>query len=177
MAGRSAAIATGFRIKLTPEQRAELHRRARKRVVPPRLRDRLEMVRLSDLDWSVPKIAAYLGCHEQTVRKSVKAFLAGGFDALPDRPRPGRPPTLTVGHLEAVEQHLDAAAARGETWTAPRLAAWLAETHRVRIDPEYLAARLRQRKFRWKRTKRSVRHKADPDLQARAKADLEVLTF
>lgn len=177
MAGRSPAIATGFRIELAPEQRAELHRGARERVVPPRLRDRLEMVRLSDLGWSVPKIAAGLGCHEQTVRKYVKAFLVGGFAALPDRPRPGRPPTLTVAHLEAVEQHLDAAAARGETWTAPRLAAWLAETHRVRIDPEYLAARLRQRKFRWKRTKRSVRHKADPDLQAHARADLEVLTF
>jgi transposase len=169
-------MATGFRIRLTPEQRAELRRRARERVVPPRLRDRLEMVRLSDLDWAVPKIAAYLGCHEQTVRKHVKAFLAGGFAALPDRPRPGRPPTLTIAHLEAVEQHLDAAAARGETWTAPRLATWLAEAHRVRVAPEYLAARLRQREFRWKRTKRSVRHKADPDLQAQAKADLEVLT-
>ncbi len=146
-------------------------------MVPPRLRDRLELVRLSDLDWSVPKIAAYLGCHEQTVRKYVKAFLAGGFDALPDRPHPGRPPTLTVAHLEAVEQHLDAAAARGETWTAPRLATWLAEAHRVRIDPEYLAARLRRCKFRWKRTKRSVQHKADPGLQAQAKADLEVLTL
>jgi hypothetical protein len=47
----------------------------------------------------------------------------------------------------------------------------------VRVASEYLAARLRQRKFRWKRTKRSVQHKADPDLQARAKAELEVLTF
>ncbi len=176
MAGRSPAIATGFRIKLRPGQQTELHRRAREREVPPRLRDRLEMVRLSDLDWSVPKIASYLGCHEQTVRKYVKAFLAGGFDALPDRPRPGRPPTLTVGHLEAVEQHLDAAAARGETWTAPRLATWLAETHGVRVHHEDLGAQLRRRKFRWKRTKRSVRHKADPDLQARARADLEVLT-
>lgn len=170
-------MAIGFRIELTPGQRAELHRRARERVVPPRLRDRLEMVRLSDLGWSVPKIAAYLGAHEQTVRRCVKAFLGGGFAALPDRPRPGRPPTLTAAHLAAVERHLDAAAARGETWTAPRLAAWLAGTHGVRIDSEYLAARLRARKFRWKRTKRSVRHKADPDLQARAKADLEVLTF
>jgi transposase len=177
MVGRSPAIATGFRIKLTPGQRAELHRRARARVAPPRLRDRLEMVRLSDLGWSVPKIAAYLGCHEQTVRKYVKAFLAGGFAALPDRPRPGRPPTLLVAHLEAVEALLDAAATRGETWTAPRLAGWLAETHRVRVDPEYLAARLRRRKFRWKRTERTVQHKAAPDLQAQAKADLEALTL
>lgn len=135
------------------------------------------MVRLSDLDWSVPRIAAYLRCHEQTVRKYVKAFLRDGFAALPDRPRPGRPPRLTVAHLEAVEARLDAAAAQGETWTAPRLAGWLAETHQVRVDPESLASRLRARRFRWKRTKRSVRHKADPDRQAQARADLEVLPF
>jgi len=170
-------MATGFRIRLTPEQRDELHRRARARVIPPRVRDRLEMVRLSDLDWSVPRIAAYLGCHEQTARRAVKAFLAGGFEALPDQPRPGRPPTLTAAHLGAVEALLDAAAARGETWTAPRLAAWLAETQAVWIDAEHLAARLRARKFRWKRTKCSVQHKADPHLQEQARADLEVLTF
>ena len=170
-------MATGFRIRLTPEHREELHRRARAREVAPRLRDRLEMVRLSDLDWSVPRIAAYLGAHEQTVRRVIKAFLAGGFAALPDRPRPGRPPTLTMAHLEAVEALLDAAAPRGETWTAPQLAAWLAATHGVRVDAEYLAARLRARKFRWKRTKRSVQHKADPNLQAQPQADLEVLTF
>ena len=170
-------MATGYRIRLTAEHRDELHRRARARELAPRLRDRLEMVRLSDLDWSVPRIAAYLRCHEQTVRRVVKAFLADGFAALPDRPRPGRPPTLTVAHLEAVEALLDAAARQGQTWTAPRLAAWLAETHGVRVDAEYLAARLRQRRFRWKRTKRSVQHKADPDLQKQAAADLEVLTF
>jgi transposase len=170
-------MATGYRIRLTPEQREELHRRSRARVLPPRLRDRLEMVRLSDLDWSVPRIAAAVGCHEQTVRRVVKAFLAGGFDALPDRPRPGRPPRLTLAHLEAVEALLDTAAAGGQTWTAPRLAAWLADTYGVRVDPEYLASRLRQRKFRWKRTKRSVQHKANPDLQNQAQAELEVLTF
>ena len=170
-------MATGYRIRLTAEQREELHRRARARDVAPRLRDRLEMVRRSDLDWSVPRIAASLGCHEQTVRRAVKAFLAGGFAALPDRPRPGRPLTLTVAHLEAVEALLDAAAHGGQTWTAPRLAAWLADTHGVRVAPEYLASRLRRRKFRWKRTKRSVQHKASPDLQAQAKAELEVLTF
>ena len=170
-------MATGFRIQLTAEQRDELHRRARAREVAPRLRDRLAMVRLSELDWSVPRIAAYLGCHEQTVRRVVKAFLAGGFAALPDRPRPGRPPTLMLTHLAAVEALLDAAARRGQTWTAPRLAAWLAETQGVRVDPEYLAARLRTRRFRWQRTKRSVQHKANPDLQNQAQAELEVLTF
>jgi transposase len=140
------------------------------------LRDRLEMIRLSDLGWGVPAIARYLGKHEQTVRKYVKAFRASGWDALPDRPRPGRPPTLTAAHLLAVERLLDEAAARGErTWTAPQLARWLEATHHVRVRPKYLGERLRQRRCRWKRTKRTVQHKADPDRQQQAKADLAVL--
>jgi transposase len=181
VAGGDPAIAKPYRVRLTPEQRTELHARARQRVVAPAVRDRLEMVRLSDLGWSVPQIARYLDKHEQTVRKYIKAFLAAGesgWDALPDRPRPGRPPTLTEAHLRATEQLLDEAAARGErTWSAPQLARWLEETHQVRVRPKYLGERLRQRKFRWKRTKRTVQHKADPDRQAQAQADLAVLTL
>lgn len=142
------------------------------------------MVRLSDLGRSVPRIAADLGRHEQTVRKYLKAFLADlvagrdGWGVLPDRPRPGRPPTLTEAHLLAVERLLDEAAARGErTWSAPQLARWLDETHGVQVRPKYLGERLAARRFRWKRTKRTVQHKADPVRQEQAQAALAVLSF
>ena len=159
-----------------------MQRRSRERVIAPALRDRLEMIRLSELGWGVPTIARYLGRHEQTVRKYITAFVAagptGGWAALPDRPRPGRPPTVTEAHWLAMERVLDEAAARGErTWSAPQVAAWLAKTYRLDVSPRYLGERLRQRKFRWKRTKRSVQPKADPDRQAHAKADLAVLPF
>ena len=144
----------------------------------PALRDRLEMVRLSDLGWGVPQIAAYLGKHEHTVRKYVKAFLAGGWDALPDRPRPGRPPTLTAAHLLALERLLDEAASQGErTWAAPPLARWLEDHHGVRVRPKYLGERLAARRFRWKRTKRTIQHKADPVRQAQAQAELAALAL
>ena len=168
-------MATGYRIRLTAEQQTEWHRRWWAAGTAPAERERLEMVRLA-AHRSVPWIAAHVGRHEQTVRRVVTRFLAQGFAGLADRPRSGRPPRLTAAHLAAVEAHLDAAAARGETWTSPRLATWLAETHGARVNHEYLGARLRARKYRWKRTKRSVRHKADPALQAQAKAALEGLT-
>ncbi len=166
-------MATGFRIRLTPEQRAELHRRARERAVAPRLRDRLEMVRLSDLDWSVPRSAAYLGVHEQTVRKYVKAFLADGFDALPDRPRPGRPPTVTAAHLDALAALLEGG---GRTWTTPQLVAWLEQAHGVRVHPDHLSRLLHARRFGWQRTVTSVAHKRrDPDGYGAKVAELENL--
>jgi len=42
---------------LTPEQRQDLHQRTRQAGLAPSTRDRLEMVRLADAGWSVPKMA------------------------------------------------------------------------------------------------------------------------
>lgn len=165
-----------IRVSLTAEQLAEVNARARDQATSPRTRERLEMVRLSHLGLAVPQIAAHLGRHEQTVRRVVAGFLADGFAALPDRPRPGRPATLTAAALAAAEQRLDADAAAGRTWTGPQLAAWLAEEHGVGVSPGWLSARLKARRFRWKRTRQSVRHKQrDPDLHAAKEAELEVL--
>ncbi|MDQ3656185.1 MAG: helix-turn-helix domain-containing protein, partial [Chloroflexota bacterium] len=100
--------------RLDPAQHEELRTRTRAPSIAPRTRDRLEMIRLADAGWSVPHIARHLGTHEHTVRKYVKAFLAAGFDALPDRPRPGRPPTVTTAHLDALEALLDVG---GRTWS------------------------------------------------------------
>jgi putative transposase len=138
-----------IRVSLTPEQREELHHRSRERVVAPRVRDRLEMIRLSDLGWSVPRIARTLNLHEQTVRKYIKAFMAHGFDALPDRPRPGRPKTITEEHLAAVERLLEAGA-NGGMWTLNRLAEWLQQQHGVIVTPGRLGALLRRRRAHWR---------------------------
>ncbi len=57
-----------YRIILSNDQRDELRERTRQAGLAPSTRDRLEMVRLSDAGWSVPRIARHLGQHEQTVR-------------------------------------------------------------------------------------------------------------
>jgi transposase len=165
-----------YRVTLSAEQRAELNQRARSRTLASRLRDRLEMVRLSDLGWRVPQIARAVGAHEQTVRKYIKAFLVRGFAGLADQPIPGRTPRAGTEDLAALGRLLDAAAARGQTWTAGQLAAWLARERAVHLSTSRLRVLLRQHDFRWKRTKRSVRHqRRDPDLQAAKEADLELL--
>ena len=78
-----------YRIHLSAEQHHELRARTRQTGLAPSTRDRLEMVRLSDAGWSVPRIARHLGQHEQTVRMWIKAFLGGGFAALANKPRGG----------------------------------------------------------------------------------------
>ena len=133
-----------FRVQLSAEQREELRVRAHERGIAPRTSDRLEMVRLADGGWNIPRIARHLGYHEQTVRKYIKQFLVGGFDRLPDRPRSGRPARITEGHLRALERLIDEP---DRTWTTPQLVQWLEQGFQVRVHPNHLARLLHERRF------------------------------
>lgn len=162
-----------FRVSLSEEQRAELQRRTHEPGVKPSVRDRLEMVRLADAGWSVPRIARHLGAHEQTVRRYVKTYLTEGFDGLAPRPHPGRPARIRLADLEAVEQLLEET---DRTWTAPQLVAWLEAERGVSLCRDHLGRLLRRRGFRWKRTKQTVAHKRkDPTLVHTAERELAAL--
>src|SRR5262245_44762433 len=81
-------------LRLTPAQRAELRARLRQATVAPRLRARLQCVRLRDQGQTVPQIAERLAVGQATVRRAPGRVRTGGLDALADRPRAGRPPRL-----------------------------------------------------------------------------------
>ena len=161
-----------YRVRLTNAQRAELQRRTRQAGVAPSTRDRLEMVRLSDAGWSVPRIARHLGQHEQTVRSWIKAFLAGGFDGLPNKPRGGKHSALTPAMLDAVRTEV---ATTQRTWTAGQLAEWVAEQYGVRLSAGRMRFHLRRAKLSYKRTSRRLKHKQKPEEVAAKKAPLPPL--
>jgi len=147
------------RITLCDDQRADLRERTRQAGIAPSTRDRLEMGRLSDAGWSGPRIARHLGQHEQTGRTWITAFLAGGFDALPTKPRGGKESALSAPLLEGVR----AAGATGtRTWTAAPLAAWVAERHGVRLSADRVRIHLGRARLSWQRTSRTLRHTQDP---------------
>jgi transposase len=149
-----------YHITLTPEQRHELRQRTHQAGLAPSTRDRLEMVSLSDAGWSVPRIARHLGQHEQTVRTWIKAFRAGGFAALPHKPRGGKVSALSTPMLESIRAEL---ATGTRTWTAAQLADWVAAEHGVRLSADRLRIHLRRARISWQRTSRTLRHKQDPD--------------
>jgi transposase len=164
-----------FRIHLTDAQRTDVRALARARATPASLRERLEMIALADAGQTVPQIARFLGRHEQTVRRWVKAFLSGGLPALPDPARHagGRPRHITDAHLDALTSLLDTTE---RAWTTRQLADWVASEHGVRVHPLHLSRLLHRRGYRWKRTRRSLVHlRHDPDLQVAKQAELEAL--
>ena len=159
-----------YRSALSDEQRQELRERTRQAGIAPNTRERLEMVRLSDAGWSVPRIARHLGQHEPTVRAWITAFLDGGCPALPNKPRGGTQSALTAAMLAAVR----AAVATGtRPWTAAQLADWVAAHHGVRLSADRLRVHLRRAKISWQRTSRTLKHKQDSDEVAERQAVLE----
>jgi transposase len=161
-----------YRITLTDEQRTELKRRTQQVGLAPSTRDRLEMVRLADAGWSVPRIARHLDQHEQTVRSWIKAFLRGGFDALPNQPRGGKQSALTPAVLAAVRTEISNGT---RTWTARQLMEWIAEHHGVRVSTDRLRVHLKRAKISWQRTSRSLKHKQKPDEVAETQASIRTL--
>lgn len=161
-----------YRVHLTEPQRRALTARARTPELAARTRERLEMVRLADAGWSIPRIAQHFQRSEPTVRTWIKRFLAGGLDALPDQPHPGQTSQLTPALLAAIRDHLRASP---RTWTAAQLAAWLAAEHGLSLSPEHLGDLLRRAGITYHRTSRSLKHKQDPLQVAEQQADLETL--
>jgi putative transposase len=162
-------------IRLKRAEYAALYARRETPGLNKRLRDRIGMVVDAANGQDTAKIAYYHAVDVQTVRKYLKAYQAGGLTALSDRPRAGRPPALSAADWAALLERLDAGATGERTWTLRQLVDWLATERGVTISAARLGRHLHQRRFRWKRTKRSLQHKADADTQADKAADLGTL--
>ncbi|MFI6931756.1 transposase [Streptomyces sp. NPDC050287] len=162
-------------VELTQGQESDVRERLRKRDLAPHTRLRLECIRLMARGMTVPEVADVLECNDVTVRAAVHRFARGGFEALEDAPRTGRPPSLSRADRDALAGLLAESANQGRTWTAAALCEWLHAERGAEISPAWLTEVLRQEGFRWKRTRDTRRHKADPVLQQAARAQLEDL--
>lgn len=161
-----------IRVVLTEVQVGELTHVRRDAKTRPRTRDRLEMVRLANLGWTIPRIAQHFEMTESRIRHWIKAFLSDGFDGLKDRGGVGPKRRLTP---LLVEQIRILTSTDGRTWTTVQINEWLLEQHGFTMNRRYLAEALNKNGLRYKRTTRTLQHKQDPEKVADRKADLETL--
>ncbi|MDQ3657864.1 MAG: helix-turn-helix domain-containing protein [Chloroflexota bacterium] len=136
------------------------------RSLPPRLRERLEMVKAAYHGAEVEAIVRWSGRTDETVRRWLRVFGEGGLDALADAPRSGRPVRADAAYLAALETAVDTDPRTLElafdVWTSARLSAYLAETTGTRIAPGWLRVLLHRQRFANGRPKHSVAHLQDP---------------
>jgi transposase len=161
-----------YHVKLDDAARQELHLRAHHKQVAPRTRDRLEMVRLSDRGWSIPKIAQHLGQHEQTVRFWIKRFLLQGFCGLDDLPHTGQQSAITAQILGQVRSWIEKA---DRTWNAHQVAAEVERVYGIKRSYAQWRRLLKKEQMSYKRTSRSLRHKQQTDQKASKQTQLQAL--
>ncbi|WP_425824673.1 winged helix-turn-helix domain-containing protein [Streptomyces fractus] len=165
-----------LRVELTDDQRRDLHGVLARGDLTAYTRQRAECIRFLDRGRTTAEVADLPECHQVTVRAAIHRLEKGRIAGLLDAPRPGRPATLLgLEDRVALAVLLDESTADGTTWTAPALCDWLRAERGVEISADRLAELLHRDGFRWKRTRDSVRHEADPVLQQTARAQLEDL--
>jgi len=152
-------------IPLTDAQRVAVIAALRQRDLPPRLRERLEMVKAAALGQEVEGIAAWSGRTPRTVCRWLDRFMDGGIAALADAPRSGRPPIADAGYHAALDAVTDTPPRTlgmpFDAWTSARLSAYLAETTGVRIAPGWIRMLLVGHRFRCGRPKHTLDHLRD----------------
>lgn len=161
-----------YRVSLTAEQVTQLNRLCRDPATKAPTRDRLEMLRLANVGWSIPKISRHFGLTESRVRHWVKAFLRDGFGALENKKAPGPKRKLTPEILAHLKQTVGQ---DGHTWAAPQVMEWLQEHYGLSVNRTWLCEVMNQNGMSYKRTTRTVRHKQTPEQVADKKASLDTL--
>ncbi len=152
-----------IRVQLTDSTRLDLQA-LRRTALPPRARDRLEMVLLSDAGWSPPRIAEHLGCYPQTVRSLIHGFNARGTAAL----YPGKPgPAPDHARRDRVAGRLRELLSQDRTWTSAQLADALRPCG-VGLTGRQVRRYLALLNAGYRRTASTLEHKQDPGKVGRA---------
>lgn len=136
----------------------------RRKALPPKVRDRIEMLTLSDAGWSPPKIAAHLGYCGQAVRDLLRDFQSRGIASLYPR-RTG--PSPDTKRRELVAEELRRLLAEERIWTSRQLSEALIAKGIV-LGPRQVRRYLKRLKASYRRTASTLKHKQDEVKAARA---------
>ena len=143
-----------------------LERLAHARTEPAWLVERAQMLWRAHQGERVPAIAQALRVDDETVRRWLKRFNAGGLADLADEPRSGRPPTYTaeeVGMIIATSLTDPAELALPfGSWTLDRLTAYLHEAQGLTISRSRIGALLQQEGLRWRKQETWFGERPDP---------------
>lgn len=93
---------TKYRVRLNPKPRKRLETLVRRRTPQHGMVRRAEVVLLSDRGFGIGEIALRLSLDHQVVRRWLKRYISGGFNALKDRRRSGRPVSIEAQILQKI---------------------------------------------------------------------------
>jgi transposase len=131
-----------LRIVLTEEEDRTLSELREAQSVPYRTRDRAHMLRLNAQGWNVPAIAEIFGCHEHTVRATLRRWETDGLCGLWETSGRGAKPKWQPSDLEYLTTCIDQAP---RTYTSIQLAHKLKQDRCVDLSSDRLRRLLKKK--------------------------------
>ncbi len=145
-------------VRLTAEEDDMLREVEQNPQLRAKIRQRAQVVRLSNQGWTVGQITTHTGRSDTSVGRDFDRWERRGVAGLADSPPPGN--SATIG--EVARTFLRERLAEDRTWNAPQLADVLAEHVKVRVDPETIRRHLHEMNYSWKRTRYVPGYAPDP---------------
>lgn len=97
---------TRLQVILSELEDQQLYELRESKTVPNRTKRRAETLRLNHRGWPTERIAEYLNCRVETVRRTIHRWQAQGMDGLSDAARSGRPAGWKASDFAVVEAHI-----------------------------------------------------------------------
>jgi transposase len=127
---------------------------------------RATIIILSSMGLSAAEIARALVVTERQVRRCRHRWREGGWHALQDQERSGRPAQVNRDYLRLLRRtakkdphQMGYAFSR---WTSPRLSVYMEEKTGIKLSPDYLDKLLRGRGLVWGKGKLTTENLVDP---------------
>lgn len=131
----------------------------------PDTRSRYQMILLSQQGYTPPQIAGVVLRSDDTVRRMLRRFHAGGLDAVPRRYAPGGPRTVTPAWeaelLRVIDLDPHGVGVESSTWTTGLLASYLARATGIAVDQETVRLYLHAHDYVCKRPTWTLKKRAE----------------
>ena len=131
-----------LRAYLEPEEDRTLFELRTAKTIPQRVKDRAEVVRLSQRGWYVEQIADFFNWHLQTVRETLHRWREKGLGGLWEAPGRGKQRRWSEADLEYLERLLTE---ESRTYNSKQLAQKLWDERQVKLTPGHLRELLKKR--------------------------------
>lgn len=158
-------------VHLTAEEDKMLREVEQNPQLRAKVRQRAQVLRLTNQGWKVAKLAEYTGRSDTSIGRDFDRWERRAVAGLADSPAPGNSALID----ETARAFLRERLAEDRTWNAPQLADALAEQLKVCVEPETIRRHLHEMNYSWKRTRYVPAHAPNPQAEHAVRAALETL--
>ena len=144
-----------------------------------RIAKRATVLHSLHLGYSAEEVAHMQGLTKGSVYNHFNRFKSEGIEGLPDKPKSGRPAKATAAYIERLEQTLATdpheLGYAFTVWTQARLRRYLAQTLGIELSRSRFQELMQRLGYRYRRPKRDLGYKQDPQLRQQVKQALDEL--